>query len=105
MAYVMNPTQRSEDSHPAKIKNLALVGILGQVGLVTLVIILLALFTGLWLDSRFLTRPLFTLVLLIASIPVSLLVMLAIVRYGLARLNIRATSNNQAGEKKEENFG
>ena len=60
--------------------NLTLAGAAGQVGCVTLVIIVLAVLGGLWLDARFDTRPVFTLVLLVLSIPISLAAMLYIVR-------------------------
>lgn len=60
--------------------NLTLAGAAGQVGCVTLVIILAAVLGGLWLDSLFHTRPVFTLGLLLASIPISLAAMLLIVR-------------------------
>jgi hypothetical protein len=60
--------------------NLTLAGAAGQVGCVTLIIILAAVLGGLWLDSRFHTRPMFTLILVVASIPVSLLAMVFIVR-------------------------
>jgi hypothetical protein len=60
--------------------NLTLAGAAGQVGCVTLIIVLAAVFGGLWLDARFQTRPTFTIVLLLASIPVSLVAMLYIVR-------------------------
>ena len=60
--------------------NLTLAGAAGQVGCVTLVIIVLAVLGGLWLDARFDTRPIFTLVLLVLSIPISLAAMLYIVR-------------------------
>ena len=60
--------------------NLTLAGAAGQVGCLTLVIILAAVLGGLWLDARFQTRPAFTLGLLLASIPVSLFAMLYIVR-------------------------
>jgi F0F1-type ATP synthase assembly protein I len=60
--------------------NLTLAGAAGQVGCVTLIIILVAVLGGLWLDARFDTRPVFTIVLLLASIPVSLGAMLYIVR-------------------------
>lgn len=43
-----------------------------QVGCMTVVIVLLALGAGLWLDSRLGTKPWFTLGLVLASIPVSL---------------------------------
>jgi len=52
-----------------------------QIGCLTVVIILGALALGLWLDSRFDTRPWFTLGLVLASIPVSLI---ALVRVALA---------------------
>lgn len=60
--------------------NLTLAGVAGQVGCVTLVIALAAVFGGLWLDARLQTRPTFTIVLLLVSIPVSLFAMLYIVR-------------------------
>jgi MFS-type transporter involved in bile tolerance (Atg22 family) len=60
--------------------NLTLAGAAGQVGCVTLVIIIVAILGGMWLDARFQTRPVFMFVLLIASIPVSLVAMLYIVR-------------------------
>ena len=60
--------------------NLTLAGAAGQVGCVTLLIVVLAVLGGLWLDARFDTRPIFTLVLLVISIPVSLGAMLYIVR-------------------------
>ena len=60
--------------------NLTLAGLAGQVGCVTLIIILVAVLLGLWLDTRFETRPTFTIILLLVSIPVSLVAMLFIVR-------------------------
>lgn len=74
--------------------NLTLAGVAGQVGCLTLVIILGAVLGGLWLDSHFQTRPLFTLVLLIASIPVSLVSMFYVVRL--------ATSKIKAGPPKAD---
>ena len=53
-----------------------LIVMIGQVGCLTLVIILASVFGGLWLDNTFGTKPVFTLVLLFAGIPISVLVML-----------------------------
>src|SRR5574338_1208842 len=83
--------------------NLTLAGAAGQVGCVTLVIILAAVFGGLWLDARFQTRPAFTIGLLIASIPVSLISMLAIVRYVTSK--IKAGPPKQEGEHEEVDIG
>jgi F0F1-type ATP synthase assembly protein I len=43
-----------------------------QVGLLTLGIVLIAVFGGLWLDRLFGTKPLLTIILVLASAPVSL---------------------------------
>jgi len=61
-------------------KNMLLAALLGQIGVLTLVIVLAAAFGGMALDARFDTKPWFTVVLLIASIPVSLLLMVWIAR-------------------------
>jgi F0F1-type ATP synthase assembly protein I len=66
--------------------NLTLAAVVGQVGCLTLVILLGAIFGGLWLDSRFDTRPLFTIGLTLVSIPVTLVAMLWVVRAATARL-------------------
>ena len=68
------------------ILNTLLIVLIGQVGCLTLVIILASVFGGLWLDKTFGTKPVFTLALLLAGIPVSVFVMLAMARKTLARL-------------------
>ena len=68
------------------ILNTLLVVLIGQVGCLTLVIILASVFGGLWLDKIFGTKPVFTLALLLAGIPVSVFVMLSVARKTLARL-------------------
>jgi hypothetical protein len=59
---------------------LALAAVSGQVGCITLIIILVALSLGLWLDSLFDSRPIFTTILMIVSIPVTLLTMILVVK-------------------------
>jgi hypothetical protein len=44
----------------------------GEVGCLTLIIVLAAVFGGLWLDNLFNTKPMITVVLVLASAPVSL---------------------------------
>jgi F0F1-type ATP synthase assembly protein I len=68
------------------ILNTLLIVMIGQVGCLTLVIILASVFGGLWLDNTFGTKPVFTLALLFAGIPVSVIVMLSVARKTLARL-------------------
>ncbi len=45
--------------------------VLGQVGLLTLGVIVVALVGGLWLDRLLSTKPLFTVLLMLVSFPVS----------------------------------
>jgi hypothetical protein len=73
-----------------KILSTLLVVMVGQVGCLTLIIILASVFGGLWLDNTFGTKPIFTLALLFAGIPVSVLVMLVVARKTLARLKEQA---------------
>ena len=79
--------------------NLTLAGVVAQVGCLTLVIILVALFGGLWLDARFQTKPMITLVLVFASIPVSLVLMFAIARSAAAKIkaNVEEQRKEEAG--------
>jgi ABC-type transport system involved in cytochrome c biogenesis permease subunit len=79
-------SDQSEKSRAQRTFNLTLAAVVTQVGCLTLVILLAALFGGLWLDQIFQTKPMFTLGLTIASIPVTLIVMLWIVRSATSRL-------------------
>ncbi len=72
-----------------------LVVLIGQVGCLTLVIILASVFGGLWLDKTFGTKPIITLVLLFAGIPVSVFVMLTVARKTLARLKDNADNESK----------
>jgi hypothetical protein len=65
--------------------NLTLAAVTGQVGCLTLIIIFAALFSGRWLDNRFDTSPLFTIGLMIASVPVTLVLMFWVVRWMTSR--------------------
>ena len=76
--------------------NLTLAAVAGQVGCLTLVFVLIALFVGLWLDSQFQTRPMFTILLMIGSVPVTLLVMFWVVRSTTARMM------SESGKKPED---
>lgn len=66
--------------------NLTLAGVTGLVGCLTLVIIIAALLLGLWLDGYLDTKPLFTLILIIGSVPVTLVVMFMVVNSATKRM-------------------
>jgi F0F1-type ATP synthase assembly protein I len=76
------------------ILNTLLIVMIGQVGCLTLIIIFASVFLGLWLDNMFGTKPVITLVLLFAGIPISVLVMLFVARRTLARLKEQAEKNS-----------
>ncbi len=67
-------------------KNLLLAGTAGLAGFASVVIIFTAFFLGLWLDSLTERRPLFTISLLVLSMPVSLFAMLKIATGAIKRI-------------------
>ena len=79
--------------------NMTLAAVAGQVGCLTLIIIFASLFSGLWLDSQFATRPLFTVLLLIGSIPVTLVTMFWVVRK--ATSHIKPDAKSQLSQSEE----
>ena len=82
------------DPNRQKIFNTLLIVMVGQVGCLTLVIILVSVLGGLWLDETLGTKPLFTLILLFAGIPLSVILMLTTARKTLARLRSQAESSD-----------
>ena len=76
---------QSEQKGRSALNTLRIV-LIGQVGCLTLIIILASVFLGMWLDNMFGTKPVITLVLLFAGIPISVLVMLVVARMTLARI-------------------
>jgi ABC-type transport system involved in cytochrome c biogenesis permease subunit len=85
--------------------NITLAAVAGQVGCLTLVIVLVALFAGLWLDARFGTKPMLTISLTIASIPSTLVAMFWVVRAATSRLQSTANKNNPKQQEEETNSG
>ena len=76
---------QNDPAHRGIVKNLLIV-LVGQVGCITLVVILISVRLGLWLDDYFQTRPAYTLGLLLAGIPLSVWLMLLVARRTLSRL-------------------
>ena len=82
----MSPPERPSQQNQQYAFNLTLAGIAGQVGCLTLVIIFVALFAGLWIDRLFSTKPFFTLVLVIGSVPLTLYLMFRVVKSATDRI-------------------
>jgi hypothetical protein len=80
-------------------------GLLGQVGCVTAAVIVAALLLGLWLDQTLSTKPLFTLILLIGSVPVTIYAMVRIVLRGMQHVQPAATGTDAEVRSEEEGRG
>jgi len=78
---------------------------LGQVGCLTILVIGVALAAGLWLDQQFGTKPLFTLALVLGSIPVTLILMVRVLTAGMARFRTQAGGSTPAAADEEEDGG
>jgi F0F1-type ATP synthase assembly protein I len=81
--------------------NLALASVAGLGGCLVLIVVIGALLGGLWLDNALKTKPLFTLVLVIGSMPVGIFVMYRVVMSTVARIKPAPASAPRA--KPEEN--
>jgi len=98
----MSQSNNGASSGRQKLLNLTIASIAGQVGCLTLLIVLGAVFLGLWLDSRFGTRPWWTVGLVLGSIPVSLILMLYVVRLAISKIK---TGNPENIKTEEADLG
>lgn len=76
----------SKDPTRQVLNSLALAQIVGGAGCVTLALVLVSLAAGLWLDGVFHTRPMFTLLLVLGSVPVTMFLMARIALSGTRQL-------------------
>ncbi len=101
----MEPTGQAPKTDRAQYAvNMTLAVVAGQVGCITLFLILLALIGGLWLDAQLNTRPLFTVVLMIASIPVTVIGMVWVVRKATSQIQ-NISSGKPAQIQEDGNSG
>ena len=83
----MQSPQNLKNDSKKKVSNLVYAGIAGTAGCLTLAIVVGAVIMGLWLDFQFQSKPIVTVLLVILSIPVSVLGMFALVRASISRIN------------------
>ena len=69
----------------------------GEVGCLTVVIVLAAVFGGLWLDRVFGTKPMLTLLFLLASAPLAL-----VLTFWLARRALQLPDHSDHADKKSK---
>ncbi len=82
--------------------NLLIAAVTGQVGCLTLVIVIGAVLGGLALDSKLGTKPWFTIGLIVVSIPVSLALMFFVVRKTVSKIK---TSEPPRKRSEEDGIG
>ena len=82
----MSEPRKQDNNNLQQAYTLTLASIAGQVGLLTLGIIFAALFAGLWLDNQMGTKPMFTIILLIASVPATVFIMFRVVQTATKRI-------------------
>ena len=87
------------DGNPRNGFNTLLIVLVGQMGCLTLIVIALSVVAGLWLDNSFHTKPIFTLVLLLAGVPISVILMVFVGRKTLERF--KAQSGSAGTEEKQ----
>jgi F0F1-type ATP synthase assembly protein I len=90
-------SQTVPDAHKQsnRVFNTTLTAVVAQVGCFTPAIILAALFLGLWLDRTFDSKPLFTIVFIVGSMPISIIVLFAVVRSATKRLKSDSKQNSE----------
>lgn len=86
----------SKQKPPSYGVDMRFVGIGGEVGCATLIIVLVAVFGGLWLDNLLGTKPILTLILVLGSAPLAL-----VLTFYLATRQIRNISSPPEAEKKQ----
>ena len=82
----MQSPEKYTDEKFFGLKNISLAITAGQAGCLTLIIVFVAVFLGLWLDNRLNSKPIITLILVIFSIPVSVIGMLKLVKSAVSRI-------------------
>ena len=85
--------------NPDYSRNLALASVAGQAGCLTVIIVFMALFGGMFLDSRLDTHPVFTIGLVLLSVPVSLYAMIRLMLSSVALIRATPTQGERAPTK------
>jgi F0F1-type ATP synthase assembly protein I len=88
-------------NNPQSAFNAAVISVAIQVGCLTLVIIFASLILGLFLDRTFETRPLFTILFLVGSMPLTWIGVFWSVNRAKARLNPPITGGRKSSMEEE----
>ncbi len=92
--------KQNDRKNPLNATTVLVAFLLTQVGCITLALVGGSLFGGLWLDQRFGTKPIITILLLLLSIPLSVIIMLFVVRKSTSKLQTEISSKKLKEEVK-----
>jgi F0F1-type ATP synthase assembly protein I len=96
----MNGDHNSDKFDNQKRIRKALISIAVQVGLLTLIVIFASLVGGLLLDQLFSTLPLFTILLLVISMPITWVLVFLIVNRAKHQFNIGNTGSDHRPDQR-----
>ena len=82
--------------------NLGLAGIAGQVGFVALLIVAVALGAGLWVDRLLNVRPLFMILFLIGSVPITIFIMIRLALGAVSKIKPVLPPREKTEQTKKE---
>jgi F0F1-type ATP synthase assembly protein I len=99
----MPPPTNPQPQDKQRLVNMTVIALVGQVGCLTLLIVLGAVFLGMWIDSRMNSRPVGTIILVAVSVPLAIFVMLKVVRGTLRKLGLESNppENIKEGNKED----
>lgn len=90
-----------------RLVNMTVIALVGQVGCLTLVIVLGAVLGGMWIDNRMDTKPFGTIILVVVSVPIAIFVMMKVVRATLRKIGMdsqpQVNPKEANGEGSEDN--
>jgi ABC-type dipeptide/oligopeptide/nickel transport system permease component len=97
----VSPIENPKPRTRKELFNLVLISITGSVGCITVAILLGAVFAGMWLDNHFGTKSTYTIMLLLVSIPVSVVVMVFATRAVIKKIQPDLDALNKKNPVKE----
>ena len=77
----------------------------GQIGCLTVVLVLFAAFGGIWLDNLLGTKPLITIVLILGAAPLSLYLTYVMAVRAIQKVNLPAPQDTETATLKEDETG
>ena len=102
----MTRTEEKQDSDQRQ-ANVAFIvaSVMAQVGCLTLLLVGIAIGLGRWLDAQFDTKPVITLILVLATVPLTFYLVIRLVLRGTSKLQRKSNLKTNQVEIEEEQGG